>query len=296
MISYKNMRAFVEVALSNTFAEAAQNLFLSQPALSSAIKNMETQLGGKLFVRSTRRVELTPEGKLFLPKVQRVLLDYEGAIDDVKALFQAQQGSLVISAMPSYASGPLPSIISAFTQLYPNITIRVLDVVMEKVIDNVQQQRAELGFVFAPQSMHGMVFEPLMNDKFCVAMPETHPLAKNNHCSLHDILPFPFVAMNRESSIRGWLDEATQKANIRLNTVAEASQLSTIGQLVLSNIGIAIVPQLCKQEMQNKGLICLDFSDFSLNKQIGLIYRQQDNLSVAAQALLGMLQAKTKVD
>lgn len=290
MISYKNMRAFVEVAQSNTFAEAAQNLFLSQPALSTAIKNMESQLGGKLFIRSTRRVELTPEGKLFLPKVQRVLVDYDGAIDDVKALFKAQQGSLVISAMPSYASGPLPEIIHTFTTQYSNITIRVLDVVMEKVIDNVKQQRAELGFVFAPQSMQGLVFEPLMNDKFCVVMPKNHSLAKNKNCCLHDLLPFAFVGMNRESSIRKWLDEAILNADISLNTVAEASQLSTIGQLVLSNIGIAIVPQLCKQEMQNKGLRCLDLIDLSFNKQIGVIFREQENLSIAAKAMLTMLK------
>ncbi|MFW8589504.1 LysR family transcriptional regulator [Glaciecola sp. 2405UD65-10] len=292
MISYKNMRAFVEVAKSNTFAEAAQKLFLSQPALSSAIKNMESQLGGQLFIRSTRRVELSPEGKLFLPKAQRVLIDYEGAIDDVKALFTAQQGSIVVSAMPSFASGPLPQILQTFTQQFSNISIRILDVVMEKVIDNVKQQRAELGFVFTPPALEGLSFQPLMSDSFCVVMPQFHPLAKKESCRLQEIAEFPFVAMNRESSIRKWLDTAMAQANISLKIITEASQLSTIGQLVASNIGISIVPQLCKHEMQNKGLVCLNVSDLAFNKQIGVIYRKQDSLSVAAQQLLLVLEQK----
>lgn len=290
MISYKNMRAFVEVAKSSTFAEAAQKLFLSQPALSSAIKNMESQLGGQLFIRSTRRVELSPEGKLFLPKAQRVLLDYEGAIDDVKALFNAKQGSIIISAMPSFASGPLPQIIRTFTQKFPNISIRILDVVMEKVIDNVKQQRAELGFVFMPPALEGLCFQPLMSDSFCVVMPQHHPLAEKESCDLHEIAAFGFVAMNRESSIRKWLDAAMDQANISLKIITEASQLSTIGQLVASNIGISIVPQLCMEEMQNKGLVCLHVRDLSFNKQIGVIYRKQEELSVAAQQLLHVLQ------
>jgi DNA-binding transcriptional LysR family regulator len=87
MVSYKNMRAFVEVAQAATFADAAKRLFLSQPALSASIKNMEIQLGGKLFIRTTRRIELTPEGRAFLPQAKRVLADYDASLEDVKALF-----------------------------------------------------------------------------------------------------------------------------------------------------------------------------------------------------------------
>lgn len=291
MVSYKNMRAFVAVATSSTFAEAAQKLFISQPALSSAIKNMESQLGGKLFSRSTRKVELTPEGRSFLPKVQRVLADYDGAISDVKALFTAQKGSLVISAMPSFAEGPLPQIIQLFSKRYPNISIRVLDVVMEQVIDNVLKERAELGFVFAPQTLQGLAFTKLLTDKFCVIMPVDHPLASGISCNLSQLVVFPFIAMNRESTVRRWLDEIMHEAHIALNIVAEASQLGTIGQLVANNVGIAIVPQLCKLQMQSKGLVCLPIDDLSLVKEIGVIYKTKGNLSVAGAALLAFLQS-----
>lgn len=283
------MRAFIEVAQAATFAEAAKRLFLSQPALSTSIKNMESQLGGKLFTRTTRRIELTPEGKNFLPKAKRVLADYDAALEDVRALFKVQQGSLTVSAMPSFAEGQLALILEGFCAQNPNISVRILDVVMEQVIDKVLSQRAEIGFVFKPKNLQGLSFTPLFTDEFCVVMAKNHKLASAESCQLTALSAYPFVAMNRESSIRRWLDEAMTKANHSLNIVAEASQLGTIGQLVSHNIGIAIVPQLCTVQMQNKGLLVKSIDDLNLSKEVGIVTQNPINLSAAGQSLIDYL-------
>ena len=86
-ISYRNMLAFIRVAESATFAEAAEKLHLTQPALSSAIKKMEEQLGGKLFSRSTRRVTLTPEGHTLLPTARRLVNEWDETYHDMQNLF-----------------------------------------------------------------------------------------------------------------------------------------------------------------------------------------------------------------
>lgn len=86
-ISYRQLRAFIEVAKSSTFAEAAVNLHLTQPALSSSIKKMEQQLGGRLFERNTRNVSLTPEGELLLPNAIRLLRDWDNTFSDMQNLF-----------------------------------------------------------------------------------------------------------------------------------------------------------------------------------------------------------------
>ncbi|MDT0594407.1 LysR family transcriptional regulator [Glaciecola petra] len=284
MISYKNMKAFIEVAQSATFAEAAEKLYLSQPALSTSIKNMEEQLGGKLFIRSTRKVELSPEGRIFLPNAKRVLADFDGAIDDVKALFSAQTGSIVISAMPAFAEGQLAQIINGFNNKHANIAIRILDVVMEQAIENVRAGRAELGFVFKPQNIQGLHFTPLFTDEFCLVVPAKHVLATQKTCTLNQMSKFPMVAMNRESSLRMWLDAALNAANCKVNIVSEATQLGTIGQIVSQGLGIAIVPQLCRQQMQNKGLVCVPIKDLRLSKEVGVITLQnakQQNLKLS---------------
>ncbi len=295
-VSYKNMKAFLQVAQSNTFAEAAEQLCISQPALSTAIKNMEAQLEGKLFVRTTRKIELTPEGRIFLPKVKRVLEDYDGVIDDVKTLFTAQQGSLVISSMPSFAEGHLAELIAKFTLFHPNINIRILDVVMERVIENVVAERADIGFVFEPPQRQGISFNALFNDQFCLVMPKNHILANNNNIHLNDLCNIPFISMNRGSSIRQWIDQALLSNKIELKTALEASQLGTIGQIVSRGLGVSIVPQLCVEQMESRKLICRPIVDLKINKQVGTIVKSPSNLSVAATLFNDFLNSQSDIE
>ena len=132
-VSYRQIKAFVEVAKSSTFAEAAVNLHLTQPALSSAIKKMEEQLGGKLFQRNTRNVSLTPEGEVLFPNALRLLHDWDNTFSDIQNLFAMAKGQLTICAMPSFAESHLPNILSVFHQRIPNVNLRIVDVVMVRI-------------------------------------------------------------------------------------------------------------------------------------------------------------------
>jgi LysR family carnitine catabolism transcriptional activator len=280
-VSYKNMRAFVAVAQSNTFAEAADKLCLSQPALSTSIKNMERQLGGQLFSRSTRRVTLTPEAEIFLPVAKRLIDDWDNALNDVKDLFSVQKGHLTVASMPSFAEGHLAQILQTYHDTHPNIMLRVLDVVMERVIEAVQTGRADIGFVFEPESLQGLSFVPLLTDNFCAVMPAQHELVGLSAISLNDVKPYPLVAMNTGSSIRQWVDRAFALEGIEPSIVAEASQLGTLGQFVKTGLGLAIVPQLCKQQMISKSLRCVPLKDEVLKKQVGMIAQSPATLSSA---------------
>ncbi|WP_395343707.1 LysR substrate-binding domain-containing protein [Ningiella sp. W23] len=303
-ISYKNMCAFVGVASATTFAEAAALLCLSQPALSTSIKNMEVQLGGKLFSRSTRKVTLTPEGQAFLPVAKRLIDDWNNALTDVQDLFSVNKGRLTVASMPSFAEGRLANILQDYRKAHPNIMLRVLDVVMEQAIEAVRAGRADLGFVFEPETLQNLQFLPLLTDNFCVVMPKKHLLAKASSLSLEEVYKQPMVAMNQGSSIRKWVDEAfitelrkleRQSTSDMKNTpsiVAEASQLGTLGQLVKTGIGLAIVPQLCQQQMLAKSLVCVELRSKSLCKRVGVIAKEPNTLSRAAHALWSDLSSK----
>ena len=284
-VSYKNMCAFVSVAQASTFAEAAEKLCLSQPALSTSIKNMEIQLGGQLFTRSTRRVTLTPEGAIFFPIAKRLIEDWECALNDVQDLFSVQKGRLTVASMPSFAEGPLAPLLQDYHQRHPNIMLRVLDVVMERVIEAVQSGRADIGYVFEPETLQGLVFEPLLIDHFCAVMPSNHQLACRSTLSLEDLRSYSLVAMNTGSSIRLWVDNAFEQAGFQATVVAEASQLGTLGQLVKTGLGLAIVPQLSRQQMLTKSLCCVPLDNALLKKCVGMIAASATGLSSAAQKL-----------
>lgn len=284
MISYKNMLAFIYAAESATFADAAEKLHITQPALSSAIKKMEQQIGGPLFNRTTRRVELTPEGKIFLPNAKRLVADWDEAIQDMQNLFAMRQGTLRIAAMPSFAESRLPIMLKAFHKHWSNIRIRVLDVVMEDVIEAVLTGRAELGFTFEPDNMDGLEFNPIGQDQFIGVVPQSHELAGNKTVNWRTLLSYPFVAMNRESAVRRWTEDISTGIG-PLKIIAETSQLGSLGQLIAQGLGISVVPALCQQQMERKGLICIPIDDKQLVKSVGIVKRQRGALSIAAHAL-----------
>jgi LysR family carnitine catabolism transcriptional activator len=276
------LKAFIQIAESHTYAEAAENLHLSQPAVSIAIKNLEEEVGGKLFNRTTRQLALTPEGRDFLPVAQRLLQDWNRASDDLKSRFVKGEGSVTIAAMPSFASSILPKILRDFRKKYSNVTIKIVDEVMDKVIQQVRENRAELGFVFEPENLTGLQFTPIFLDNFILVLPPEHPLSANEGIQWRDLVKHSFVAMNYGSTMRIWLDKEAVQANVTLDIVAEASQFATIGQLVKESVGISIVPALCQEQMEARGLECLSLAHLGFNKAVGILTKIRANLSAPA--------------
>ena len=284
-ISYRQLFAFVQVAQSSTFAEAAEKMHVSQPALSLSIKKMEQHLGGTLLSRSTRKVQLSPEGKEFLPVALRLLRDWDNAVEDITNVFAMRRGKLNIAAMPSFAASLLPTILSAFHKQWANVNIHVLDVVMESVIELVREGRAELGFTFENETLEGLEFYPMFNDKFIAVVPQSSPLSQFEKLDVKALCDYEFVAMNRGSSVRRWIDEYMEEQGLSLNIVVEAGQLATLGQCVKNELGVSIVPGICQQQMESKGLKCIPIVDGRLRKRVGMIRKSRSNLSVPAKAL-----------
>ncbi|RUP81622.1 LysR family transcriptional regulator [Alteromonas sp. KS69] len=283
-ISYRNLQAFIHVAQSSTFAEAAIKLHLTQPALSSAIKKMEEQLGGKLFSRSTRHVALTKEGEALLPNAIRIMRDWDDTFGDIQNLFAMAKGRLTIAAMPSFAESHLPHLLKRYHQLAPNINLRILDVVMENVIYEVSEGRAEMGFTFEPQQNEGLIFTPLFDDCFVVVVNPQHELAKAKTVNWETCIEYPMVMMNRGSAVRMWTQQKISTVGEAV-IVAETGQLGTLGQLIKQGLGIAIMPSLCIASMESIGLTVLKMEEDPLVKRVGMVKNAKRDMSVAGQAL-----------
>jgi LysR family carnitine catabolism transcriptional activator len=281
-VSFRQVQIFVCIAQSHTFAQAAEKMCLSQPALSSAIKKMESQLGGLLFLRTTRKVELSPEGHQFLPVAKRLIGDWQDAFSDLHNLFSLGRGKLSIAAMPSFAAGLLPGILQQFKTEFPNIKLSVADVVMESVIKDVHAGRAEIGFSFEHEKMDGLEFHPILTDNFIAVLPVNHPLSEHQVLSWSQISLYPFVAMNKGSAIRQWIDSFMDINHLSLNIVVEASQLATLGQFVKHDLGVSVVPALCQEQMLSKELLCLRIHQSGLSKRVGIIRKKNGNLSSVA--------------
>lgn len=288
-VSLKQLQAFVAVAQSRSFAEACAQIHLSQPALSIAIKNLEDSVGGRLFLRTTRSVALTPEGEAFYPVVKRLLSDWDQSLEDVHNLFSLQRGKLAIAAMPTFASSLLPTILADYHQRYPAINITVHDVIAENVVEMVRTGRVELGVTFDPGDMDELTFQPLFRDKFVVVLPVEHPLLEKSSLQWRDLEHFAFIALQRPSSIRQLIDSVIEQHGFSLSQAFEAHQLASIGRMVSAGLGVSIVPALSAGQMQAMGARSLPLTAPSIARNVGVITRKRYPLSAASQAMLDVI-------
>ncbi|MBQ0783212.1 MAG: LysR family transcriptional regulator [Amphritea sp.] len=289
-ITLKQLRAFVAVARTQSFTEACAQVHLSQPALSITIKNLEEEAGGALFSRTTRAIALTPEGEEFYPVAQKIIHDYDAALDDLTQRFALNRGRVVLAAMPSFASSLLPSIISDYRSLYPNVSMTVNDVIAEDVVDMVRNGQVEVGITFDPGRFDDLSFTPLFDDRFVAVIYPDHPLAQQETVAWQALLDNDFIALQRPSSIRLLIEAKLRQLGLQVSPEFETHQLATIGRMVATELGVSAVPSLCIQQMRELGAICRELDTPVMSRPVGILTRKRYPLSKAAVSLVDIIQ------
>lgn len=289
-VTLKQMRAYIAVAQTGSFAEASELIHLSQPALSLAIKKLEECVGGKLFFRTTRQLMLTPEGEYFLPIAKRLLAEWDDAFTDLNNLFSLSRGQLIIAAMPSFASSELPKHIKAFHQLHSAINIKVHDVIAEDSVNMVRKSKAEFAISFDPGENEDLLFEPLFTDSFVAALPSGHSLLDKPTLQWCDIAKLPYIALQRPSSIRNLVDSALQDNDIYLNVEFETNHLATIGQLIATGLGVSAMPSLYSEQLKYIHVECRPLTSPVVSRRVGIITKRRSELSAPAMKFKQLIQ------
>ncbi|OEY67053.1 LysR family transcriptional regulator [Marinobacter sp. X15-166B] len=288
-MTVKQIRAFLAVAQTLSFAQACERLHLSQPALSLSIKALEESLGGALFSRTTRSVQLTPEGEALLPLARRLLADWDNAQDELRQRFSLDLGRVTIAAIPSFAGNTLPDILKKFRVRYPNIGVTIQDVINEEVFDLLQIGKVELGIAFEPPAASRLQFTPLYRDRFVAVVPQDSPLAGASELVWDQLLCHPFIALQRPSAVRYTLEEALAASGHALPVEFESHHLATVGRMVARGLGVSAVPTLCIRQMNELGAVCIPLRAPVIERPVGVLQRSDHELSVAGQALLDTL-------
>lgn len=288
-MNVKQLRAFLAVAQSLSFAQAGERLHLSQPALSLTIKALEEDLGGQLLSRTTRSVSLTPEGETLLPLARQLLADWDNTEELLRQRFTLQLGRVSVSAMPSFAGTLLPAALKVFRGRFPRVNVAVHDVINEQVLEMVRHRRVELGIGFEPESSNELLFTPFYMDRFVAVVPRESPLALRKELTWNDLLKEDFIALQRPSAVRLLLEDHVQAQHGKLSVAFESHQLSTVGRMVANGLGVSAVPSLCIQQMQELGAHCVALSEPRIERRIGLMMLADHQLSAAAQALREVL-------
>ncbi|MGB0664098.1 MAG: LysR family transcriptional regulator [Pontibacterium sp.] len=289
-MTLKQLRAFLAVAQTSNFAEASEKVFVSQPALSLAIKSLEDDLGGKLFFRTTRSVSLTPEGEVLYERGRRLMSEWERMEEEMRQHFVLERGTVSIAAMPAFAANCLPDVISRFRKNYPGINVQVDDVVAEETVAMVRNGKVELGVTFRPEGLNDADhFERLSVDNFVAILPPKHPLAEKSVVTWADLLTEDFIALQQPSMVRELVAKRLAEVGLTLDVTFDSHQFATVGKMVSAGLGVSVVPSLCAGHMTQLGAQVVEVAEPAISSELGVLTRKGAQLSVAAQALYDCL-------
>ncbi|WP_068109343.1 pca operon transcription factor PcaQ [Tropicimonas marinistellae] len=201
-IKFRHVQCFVEIVRQKSLKRAAERLFLTQPAISKTLKELEDILGAPLLVRSRAGVSLTRQGEVFLHFAEMSVAALQQGLDGVEQIGQRGSVTLSIGALPSVAARLMPEVVHEYRDLAPDVTLRITDGPHGFLIDLLRRGRLDLviGRLGQPDTMQGISFTQLYNEYVEFVVRPGHPLLSEP--DMHRLGDWPVVFPPEASAIR----------------------------------------------------------------------------------------------
>jgi DNA-binding transcriptional LysR family regulator len=254
----RHLRYFVAVAEALSFTKAAGNLHLAQPSLTRQIKDLEAEIGVRLFDRSGKGISLTPEGESFLLDARRLLAECSQSVLAVQRLSRGEAGQLNIGYVANVYHDLLPATLGAFRKACPRIALNLFDMTPAEQYQALQERKIDLGFVCfrARSAGSNLQSASVGQDIMMVAVAEANPLAKKAKIDLKDLEPMFFVGMSQKTypGSNDWLIDACREAGFTPRILQDADREPAVINFVAAGLGVALLPQQIKR-LPHEGVI-----------------------------------------
>jgi DNA-binding transcriptional LysR family regulator len=289
MLNFR-LKVFRAVAKHLSFRKAAEELYLSQPAISLQIKALEEEVGLQLFDRSGSQIGLTPAGSTLLryaDRLETLATEAEGAL----ACFRGDvRGKLAISASLTIAQYVLPRLLGPFLQQNPHLEIAVATHNTERVIEDVVEQRSALGLIEGPARRRDVTLEPVLEDELVVIAPPAHEWAEQREIEVEQLRSVPLLLREQGSGTRLVAELALRKAGLRprdLHVILEFDMTEAIKSGVEAGLGIGIVSRwTIRKELELGSLRTITVRGLRMQRNFSAVYRAGPEPQGAAQSFL----------
>ena len=256
-------RVFLEVAKQGNISAAAQNLFISQSAVSQSVKQLEEQLQVRLFSRSTRGVSLTSEGKLLLEYVSHALGLLQSGEEKIAASRQLLTGELIIGASDTVTKTYLLSRLEAFHKDYPDIRIRILNGTTSMVLDYLHAGQVDIAFASeAPDETVYSVRHCVDTHTIFVAAPDY--LEFDKVYTMEEIAALPLILLERKASSRVYVERYFQEHGVQIHPEIELGSHNLLISLARIGLGVACVTEEFSLSSLSRGVIVPLKTDFEI--------------------------------
>lgn len=239
------LEQFVALARTKNFTRAADELHLSQSALSRAIQKLEDQLGSPLFERKPREVLLTDLGELLLERARKILQLMEDTFSELSEA--GRRGRIRLGAIPTIAPYFLPALLSQFARRHRDIQVIVQEDTTDNLIRRCSHGEIDLAILAQPVIARHLEVEPLFEEELLLVAPVAHPLATAKSVKIEALESFPFVTLNEAHCLAENISSFCRRKSVQPVTVERTSQLATVQELVALDHGVSIVPEMARK-------------------------------------------------
>ncbi|KAE9412612.1 hypothetical protein Angca_004618, partial [Angiostrongylus cantonensis] len=241
----RQIEMFVAAAEERHFSKAAERCHIVQSGLSAAIRALEDEMGTSLFIRSTRRVDLSPAGQIFLPEARRVLAALKAARQSIAAVKTGASGRLVVSMVQSLAPFlDIPAILQEFRRQHPNVEISVRETRPGDLNADLRRGSVDLAFMPLYGMNHmGLDVASVFSSRMIIVSAKNHRLSGVENVLLKDISMEPFVDVSTRWDLRKLVDQVLLSHGVHRRTSFEVDELGLLLEFVERGFGLAMVPE-----------------------------------------------------
>jgi DNA-binding transcriptional LysR family regulator len=281
-MNFKQMEFFRKTAELENISQAAKELFIAQPALSKAIKDLEKELGYTLFERIGKQIQLNPSGEVLYKHILRIQSDYSHMENELKELNEQKSGSIYLSFR--VASSLLPPLLQSFYEKYPDINLKVYQ------INQVTKTMPDFDIIIDSQPATPMYSHRellLQHEKIMVALPTTHPLAQKSQLILADLASEPCALLNEFSSLGKLIRSELAQNFFQPNVIFESDNPYMVRDFLHLNIAYCFVPSKTWEITKHfPNLLLKEVSDLNCERNLYISYGNREYVGKATKAFV----------
>ena len=284
------LEIFLAVARHQHFSRAAAELHLTQSAVSMQIKQLEEELGVLLFDRLGKGTHLTSAGRVLEEKAYHILGQVREIHQSIEELEGLERGSVAVGASTTPGIYILPSILGIYKQQYPHVELDYQIAETKQIEQMVLLNQLDFGVVGGHLVQQELQTQPYLTDELILVVGAGHPLATPAEVELEALQNVPFILRQKGSATRQVIDKAFEGRGVKLNAVMELRDPESVKRMVIAGLGATIISEYAvRYEMETGHLVHVTAQGLPLTRQLVIVSHRDKQLSVAAQALLRLL-------
>lgn len=294
-MNIKNLKAFVEVVRHKGFTQAAAALYLTQSAVSKAVKSLEDELDVTLLNRKTTEIGLTFAGEIVYKRAITLLLELENLTAEINEFKGMIRGVLRIG-LPPVASGALfAPMFTAYRSKYPDIEIELIEHGGRVLKDLLRKGEIEIAAVLRADD-NEFDFMEIRREPLRVILDKENPLASSEHLDFNQLKGHPFILFEKGFTLNSVIINACERRGFHPKISARSAQIDFIIDLVTAKLGVAFLPDVMAQQHAHKNIVIKELHEERTDWNIGLAWRKEMELSPAARAWIELAKDYRQVE